>query len=553
MLSRRVLTVVYLTLSGLVLLAACSNDVAAPSAIFAPTLVATLPPAEQPTPVPTPTPIRTPSVTATPTPPPTPSLIPPTSNPTPTPAPEPTTMSSPTPTATPWPTPTPVPPTPTAVTSLTPSPAPTEEGPITTPTLSPTKGAPTSMNARPTPAVKPTTLAPVVEFSSSTSYAPFSEILQSGFSHALNSEFRSTRPNMGISAAVYQDGKLWSESAGMASDSTPMTTATPIGVKSSSKTFLAALILSQIEDGLYGLDDRVSALLKTHRGYQALDKSLIPDATVEQLLTQTSGVAEDVPTGFKAFQVMMDSNWEPSDFFSLIQDSPNQPGTFKYAGPNSYLLGMIAEHRGGNRLNALYQERLLEPLSIQAVLLPRVEIPPGMASPYDDRSGYGGSSGFGDLTQIPMFSKVNFIKADARLSWASAGIVSTPENMARWAYELFSPEGSAVSPGVRTQLTNSFREATINLGGAPQKYGYHIALKQHLLSDGSYVTTYGHPGGGGGYASALFYSPSLDLAISILTNSDLGYLLGTCASRSENWPNPFDCITRDFFGTVLGQ
>ncbi len=176
-----------------------------------------------------------------------------------------------------------------------------------------------------------------------------------------------------------------------------------------------------------------------------------------------------------------------------------------------------------------------------------------MAAPYDERSGYGGSSGFGDLTQIPIFSNVNFIKADARLSWAAAGIVSTPENMARWAYELFSPKGSAVSAEVRAQLSRSFREATISLAGTPQKYGFHIALKEHQLSDGSYVTTYGHPGGGGGYASALFYAPSLDLAISILANSDLGYLIGTCASRSEHWLNPFDCITRDFFEIVLRE
>jgi len=492
---RRFVAIVCLTLFGLMLLAACNNGVAAPSAISAPTMVATLAQAEQPTPVPTPT-------------------------------------AEPSPTL---------------------SPTTTEEGPIPRPTLNATKEPPTPTKPHPTPAVKPTTLAPVVVFTSSTSYAPFSEELQTEFSDALNSEFGSTRPNMGISAAVYQDGKLWSASAGMANDSTPMTTATPIGVKSSSKTFLAALILSQIEDGLYGLDDRVSALLKTHRGYQSLDKSLIPDATVEQLLWQTSGVAEDVPTGFKAYQVMMDSNWEPSDFFSLIQDSPDPPGTFKYAGPNSYLLGMIAEHRGGNRLNTLYQEQLLEPLSIQAVLLPRIEIPPGMASPYDDRSAYGGSSGFGDLTQIPIFSDVNFIKADARLSWAAAGIVSTPENMARWAYELFSAKGLAVSPEVRAQLTSSFRETMISLGSAPQKYGYHIALQQHRLSDGSYVTTYGHPGGGAGYASALFYAPSLDLAISISANSDLGYLLGTCASRSENWLNPMDCITRDFFEIALGK
>jgi len=450
--------------------------------------------------------------------------------------------------ATPTPPPTPplIPPTPKS------KPTPTEEGPIPTPASIPTKEPPTSTQAHPTPTVKPTALPPVVDFTTSTSYAPFPEVLQSAFSAALNSEFRSALPRMGISAAVYQNGKLWSEAAGMANDSTPMTTATPIGVKSSSKIFLSALILSQIEDGLYDLDDRVSALLKTHRGYQSSDKSLIPDATVEELLTQTSGVAELVIAGFKPFLLMMDSNWEPSDIFDLIQDPPNPPGTFKYASPNSYLLGMIAEHLGGDRLNALYQEKLLEPLSIQAVLLPRNEIPPGMASPYDDRSGYGGSTGFGDLTQIPVWSKVTFIKADARISWASAGIVSTPENMARWAYELFSPKGSAVSPEVRGQLSRSFREATISLAGTPQKYGFHIALKQHRLSDGSYVTTYGHPGGGGGYASALFYAPSLDLAISILANSDLGQLRGTCASQSED-AIPFDCITRSVFEIVLGE
>ena len=119
-----------------------------------------------------------------------------------------------------------------------------------------------------------------------------------------------------------------------------------------------------------------------------------------------------------------------------------------------------------------------------------------MATPYDDRSGYGGSSGFGDLTQIPIYSEVNFIKADTRLWWASAGIVSTPENMARWAHKLFSPKGSPVSPEVRAQLSRSFGEATINLAATPQKYGFHIALEEHQLSDGSYVTTYGHPGVG---------------------------------------------------------
>ena len=42
--------------------------------------------------------------------------------------------------------------------------------------------------------------------------------------------------------------------------------------------------------------------------------------------------------------------------------------------------------------------------------------------------------------------------------------------------------------------------------------------------------TYGHPGGGGGYSSVLMYSPKLDIAISVLANSELGHVRGLCSA-----------------------
>ena len=71
---RRLVAVVCLTLSGLLLLAGCSNDPTVPPATSAPVPAATLPPTQQPTPVPTPTPTEqpTPEPTATPEPTPTP-------------------------------------------------------------------------------------------------------------------------------------------------------------------------------------------------------------------------------------------------------------------------------------------------------------------------------------------------------------------------------------------------------------------------------------------------------------------------------------------------
>ena len=38
------------------------------------------------------------------------------------------------------------------------------------------------------------------------------------------------------------------------------------------------------------------------------------------------------------------------------------------------------------------------------------------------------------------------------------------------------------------------------------------------MSDGS-ISAYGHPGSGGGFVSDIYYSPELDMSISLLINS----------------------------------
>ena len=85
---------------------------------------------------------------------------------------------------------------------------------------------------------------------------------------------------MGISAAIFSEGKLWSEAVGNADETRSLTADTPLAVMSSSKTFLGALILNQIEDGLYGLNDYLPDLLVNDSDFQTLNKDMIPNATV---------------------------------------------------------------------------------------------------------------------------------------------------------------------------------------------------------------------------------------------------------------------------------
>ena len=112
--------------------------------------------------------------------------------------------------------------------------------------------------------------------------------------------------------------------------------------------------------------------------------------------------------------------------------------------------------------------------------------------------------------------------------------------MARWAYELYRPDGVAISESVRNQLLDSFSAARIpDWAVTGESYGYFVSKRTFQLSDSTTITAYGHPGGGGGYASVMYYSPELDLAISILANSEMRFR-GACGPEK-----PMNCIASE--------
>ena len=396
-----------------------------------------------------------------------------------------------------------------------------------------------------------------------TGYDSFPKKIQEEFSNALESEFGAASYKMGISAAVYKDGTLWSESLGLASEDTPMTPDTPLGVMSTSKTFLSALILKQVNQGLYTLDSQVSDLLSQNKGYQSVNPEFMPDVTVRDLLRMRSGIGTETENKKAKAMVLLAPTWEPANMLKLIDKKPVPSGSFQYTSGSSVLLGLIAEESGGLPLHELYQEHLFAPLDIQAGLRPVISIPPTMAKPYANKSRYGAnpmfgdsldSLGFGDLTTIKMYGNTDFRSADGRIQWSTSGIVTTAENMAYWGYSLLSPNGSDILSEIRDELKNSIVDETIELAAGPQKYGYHIATRTHLLENGETMLTFGHPGGGGGYSSVLFYAPSIDLSVSLLANSEITFdNIGTCGKRGEHWINPLDCIARGFFGTIMAH
>ena len=367
----------------------------------------------------------------------------------------------------------------------------------------------------PEPTASVPTHAPVVNFESTTVNKPFSADLETQFRDAIDKTFDEYTEKAGISAAVYKDGYLWRYAKGDASSSAPMTVGTPNLIRSSSKSFTAGLALKQIDDGLYSLSDTLGTVLSSNDAYKALNKSVInPAVTIEELLTMTSGIQqiEEYNDDYDALQVSL--NWEPVDLLQLVIIDFKTPGSYNYSNTNTMLLGIIAEHAGGQNLNKLYKTELFDPLGIVALLLPRDGAPENTARPHGE--GWGGT-GFGDILESSYLQEEWYL-ATGRTTWNAAGIITTPENMAKWAYELFSDDGSALSLKARATLLESFTGPLIQIGAVNQQYGYHSTKREIALSNMT-ISAYGHPGSGGGYISDFYYSPELDLSLSILVNS----------------------------------
>jgi len=431
--------------------------------------------------------------------------------------------------------------------------------PATKPTQSPESGPKNT----PAPTTKPTQFPDVTqirkptEFVSSKDYREFDTGLRTLFQTAVDNEFLALEEKAGLSVAVYTDKKLWTYATGEADNNVRMTVDTPLLISSTSKTFLSALILSQIETGLYELTDSLGTVLKNHPDFLSFEPDKVnPEVTIEQMLTMSSGMADFSYNMAGKSASFKEPVWSPFDTVNLIQSPYSAPGAFKYNDTNVVLLGIVAEFYAEESLADLYRAAFINPLNMTAVILPEESIAwhtqlfndqaedftlPRMAMPYTDVSPWGGS-GFGNMIQTAPYGFGYYLGAVGRLRYGCCGIISTPENVARWAYELYRPNGSAISESVRNQLLNSFSEARVpDWAVTGESYGYFASKRTFRLPDSTTITAYGHPGGGGGYSSVMFYSPELDLSISILANSEMSFK-GACGPEK-----PANCIASEIF------
>jgi CubicO group peptidase (beta-lactamase class C family) len=371
--------------------------------------------------------------------------------------------------------------------------------------------------------------------------------------NAVDASLSAATYKAGVSVAVCS-GKYnpWTYAAGKASESAAMSTSSPAFAFSITKTVLSALILKQIENSLYTLDDSVGNLLSS-ADVTAINNlsncnGINLNATVAELLTHTSGMMDYATnTGVNTSLVenlgVSTNVWNPLQILALVPGSLGTVGDYNYASTNYILLGMIAEYQADKPLNTLLSGTFFTALGITAVLAPQDQIPADIVSPYDQyalaslfssnieaeypelMTMYGDLGSGVSLADYVLDLSVNLNLLTGSAAWAAGGIIATADNLAKWGYELYSSQGTAVSAAERTQLLNSAPD-----GG---DYGYGVEKTSFTYSDGTAGSFYGHSGDGPGGKTILAYDPDLDMSVAVILNASADYTALTTNLTSD--------------------
>jgi D-alanyl-D-alanine carboxypeptidase len=279
---------------------------------------------------------------------------------------------------------------------------------------------------------------------------------------------------------------------------TQMPTEGTFRVASITKTFIAALALQLVDDGLLSLTEPVATHVPE-----------LPNAdriTLGMLLDHTAGFGDD------AFAAMLTRllddpgrSYSPEEATELwLAPSPlDEPGTtFAYSNPGYMAAGILIERALEQDLAELIEERLTEPLGLTDTVLGDESIGATRHAWYnEDRE----ATNIVDITTLPQ-------DAAATLSWAAGGIISTSADILEWGDALYSGEVlGEETTATMLEMRNSYRDY--------QQYGLGVmGFCNELDCQPEDVGVVGHRGFFPGSKSLLAHH--LDSGVTMIVNSN---------------------------------
>lgn len=287
-------------------------------------------------------------------------------------------------------------------------------------------------------------------------------------------------------------------------DPRPVAVSDRFEIGSNTKAFTVILALQLQEEGVLSLDDPLSKWLPDLAAQ-------IPNGeqvTLRQMAGNTSGIWDYADP---LLQPLIDNNdqeglakgYTPQELveYAIANGTPDfAPGEgWHYSSTNFILLGMVVEAATGQSLADLYQARIFGPLDMAS-------------SSYPEGSPQPGAIVDGYYT-IPSGELANMTNWNATQGGAAGAIVSTAEDMARFARGLFDGKLFRSDATLREML--AFRELTLLEGGGVIA-GYGLGL---IAFGTQGFNAFGHGGQTPGFQSLWFRVSETDTTFVLLTNS----------------------------------
>ena len=265
-----------------------------------------------------------------------------------------------------------------------------------------------------------------------------------------------------------------------------ITPSTSFRLASVTKQFTAAAVLSLVEDGRLGLDDRLGDLLDDVPAYAR-------DVRVRQLLGHMSGVPDYEPiVGSLDGPQVTDR-----DVLALLHHASKlyfEPGTsWRYSNSGYALLALIVEHRSGETFARYLRQRLFDRAGM-ATAVAHVE---GIDTVANRAYGYSRRGGAWTRTDQNRTSAV----------LGDGGIYASAEELARWSAAL--DRHTVVSAASLSLATTP----VVLASGQPTHYGFGWfldALEGHQRQR--------HEGDSIGFRTAIQRYPADRLTVVVLVN-----------------------------------
>ena len=331
------------------------------------------------------------------------------------------------------------------------------------------------------------------------------EYMRPGLSQGMCSVFDKYRKSIpkimaedkvpGLSLAlVDRDGILWAAGFGYTDYDlkTPVTTDTMFAICSISKTVTATAVMVAVQDGLLELDVPIIEYFPQFTVNSRFEENPEKKITLRHLLSHTSGIAHEAPFGnarepsygsFEEHVLSVSDTW--------LRHKVGE--RHSYSGFGYDLVAYIIQVQSGQPFAKYVEDKVFTPLD-----MPNCSVDPEFIRNHPNRA-VGHMRG---VKQIPLAMDVPIA--------GSGSVYAGVKGMAKFVQ--FFLNGGKVDG--QTVLNESLVTSMVTPSIHYRQYGLGVEIPHH-----EYYAL-GHSGGGGGFASVMFWSPEYEFGVVGLVNSE---------------------------------